>query len=632
MATAPYGGAGSASAYGFSEAAAGNFDPASRGLPQHISSNFATEPGAFPTLSGNRPDDSTLGTSIPQHGGTMQNDVCAGSDPLAGFAGTMYQPQSYLVDSRMDYQTGAGALGPSASAYTDAQRPFPQIGAGTSTNPDDGRGQARLQEDLRAGSRFAAEYGAAPAARYASEPNAAVRYINEPAVVSAARYTGEPSAVSASRYAGESPVAQEPVRDFVARRPPDGMTAEDYCHAQRIVPDGRSCVGAGEYKHRADYRENAMQPCREPLEYALGHEASRPCYTFPRDGSFVAEAYAEGAPLHDRSHKSYPSGPSYLGRYGGPFSQAYGGDVAGFEGRGGYGARDPGYGCSYPSAYGVGQTPAYAYGSNHNPAVPDGGMNIGRSAANGYPYCGGGISSVNSRGDTYTGGRFSYGPAPGQEYVPGPYSGFYDAAYGMPNAAQLGYGSSAFASNPYNFPTAGSFVAEPFTSGPPNASLTQSCSRPCNYTAANHYGPGCGPAPPLPPNQSFLAMPDPPGAFAGIGGGWPGGGTAGGCPNFLQGATSSYDGGVRFGGSTAPLLPESAAGVSGKPVDSISASLDQATSALEGTGAAKLLGGTATSEITGQTKPPDRPPFKSTKPPKPEMARSKKKTSKFGCC
>lgn len=158
-------------------------------------------------------------------------------------------------------------------------------------------------------------------------------------------------------------------------------------------------------------------------------------FEFPTAGSFVAEPFSNGLP----PQRSYPSAcPERVYRERSSSPMRYGPPPSG------------GY-SNNPYMNGDGSYSPVVRG----PSGPPGGYSYGRSVSPMY------------RGDTYSGGAVSYGPAPGRHF-----------AYGASPT-----GTSASLS--YNFPSTGSFVAEPFSPAGPRPNLL--------LPRVPSYGPPLGP-------------------------------------------------------------------------------------------------------------------------------------------
>lgn len=227
-----------------------------------------------------------------------------------------------------------------------------------------------------------------------------------------------------------------------------------------------------------------------PVPYGADSQAAP--YTFPTAGSFVAEAYRDdGMPAFSMppSQPSYPSGggEKYYQRersyspMGGRVSPMPGGNY----GDPGSGAHPPGIGYG---SYAHGEPMADPYG-NSQPRQEQAchyqhSQYAGPSQPPSYPHSYGYSGDGPQRGDggySYSGKPNSY--AAPQSYGPPPYASSGGGAY--PGAAGAAYpgsypglGSTApYGELPppgaggdfgYSFPTAGSFVAEPFAPGAPS--------------------------------------------------------------------------------------------------------------------------------------------------------------------
>lgn len=437
--------------------------------------------------------------------------------------------------------------------------------------------------------------------------------------------------------------AQDPMRDYMSRYGAAG--GRDYAAATQPRASSGQCSGfAGE--QRSSVRDGAYPGA--PTDYVEVSEVPRDAaYNFPRDGSFVADAFREGVPSYAGAQSAYPStqypergrsASPMPGRPASPMAEypaayapsPYGAYASPYGGYSSYGLAE-GYrgGCGSYSTYGQGGPAggnAYDYGAGY----ARGGDPYG------YAYGGGGGASY-SRGDTYTGGAISYGPPPGRAPAPAAVAfGGYNG-YGGASASSAPGGG---ASSAYCFPTAGSFVAEPFNPAAPPLSRPSSYTPPGSYGAgygldANAYG-GCSPQyggamSPLPPSiPSFLGMPggfDPAASFAAISGAGLGGGL-GSCPSFAQtlgagpaesSAAGAYGGLGTLGGFCGSTAP----------------------SASDAYGAAKLGAG-KTSDVQGansgghgadasQTKP-ERPPYMPSAKAGPVTRSKKISKSRFGCC
>eukprot|EP00931_Biecheleriopsis_adriatica_P062718 TRINITY_DN37865_c0_g1_i1.p1 TRINITY_DN37865_c0_g1~~TRINITY_DN37865_c0_g1_i1.p1 ORF type:complete len:622 (+),score=88.23 TRINITY_DN37865_c0_g1_i1:74-1939(+) len=173
-------------------------------------------------------------------------------------------------------------------------------------------------------------------------------------------------------------------------------------------------------------------------------------YAFPTAGSFVAEPYREGGmPAYPRQ-PSYPSSVPdrrYEARSSSPMpgrmSPMYGGAIPGSNAVVSYGAEGPGF---RERSYSPG--PAGSYGIRTN------GYAVGQPNGYGYP-------GAYTKGDTYSGGTMSYAPPPGRC---GSFSPCYGGGPPLPSSNNL----------TYSFPTAASFVAEPFNPAAPVISPTPS--------------------------------------------------------------------------------------------------------------------------------------------------------------
>jgi hypothetical protein len=301
------------------------------------------------------------------------------------------------------------------------------------------------------------------------------------------------------------------------------------------------------------------QERREYLRAADGAdiEADR-AFAFPTAGSFVAEPYKEdGVPAYNPygpSQKSYPStsyptDANYRERSSSPLPRAaspmYDHRAYSNEPVGGQ-VRANGYtnGCTngYTNGYG-GYTNGYTngYGGAYGAAN-------GYSPTNGYA-----MGNVYSRGrpqgtgDTYSGGVMSYGAPPGRSVSPcgGRFDG--DPRYGMalPTAEVL----------PHGFPTAGSFVAEPFAQGAPAvtapmAAMSRSGSYSPLFGGAEDSGMYGAMTPGMPPCGAVSPSPYGRPMYGGGMGGMPASFQYGGMPGGLGGAgVGGYDLRAAFGGA-----------------------------------------------------------------------------------
>lgn len=423
-----------------------------------------------------------------------------------------------------------------------------------------------------------------------------------------------------------------------------------------------------------------------------GPAASR--FEFPTAGSFVAEAYSEaGAPLYAPSlhgmggpPRAEPLDPPPIAvaRYhhdalGGPhsalpsrspspmqgrMSPMYGGAPAGDSFGGNRYALPPGPGACgsccpvHPEEYGRGDPAMEPYPERYAGA----GL---RGMASPSPYAGRGLA-----GDTYSGGTMTYGLSPAQVAAgygaggPASHSNGYGAqgygqngyahnggAHGYPNSlgetsgAYAGagcglpghgscsgagsYGASAGAT--YGFPTAGSFIAEPFAPGAPTppscqgaaypgygvADLYNGTSSPMNPPPFPSYGAGAalGPGPGFPPGPLGL------GALGlGQGTSLPPGPTQASFLQSMESANPALFGPAALGGIGAPSA-------AGRLHDD--ASMGGAGAAAEG------------GAVVGGTPPKVRPPKdaeagssakRAARSSKSDPVRGKKKQSFVGCC
>lgn len=197
-----------------------------------------------------------------------------------------------------------------------------------------------------------------------------------------------------------------------------------------------------------------------PCDYG---QKSKVGYGFPTAGSFIAEPYAPGAP---NPQKDPYQGDMFGGACSPMHPHPYQGDMFGGASSPMQPPPYPGYGANGFASYANGGG-ARAYGENGYPQHGCGG--------NGYPNSLGGTTGVGA-------------------YPPG----YGMGGYGMPghSSAALACDYGPKANVEYGFPTAGSFIAEPFALGAP-APQTGAC--PCGdmyhgTSSPMHPSPysGCG--------------------------------------------------------------------------------------------------------------------------------------------
>lgn len=227
---------------------------------------------------------------------------------------------------------------------------------------------------------------------------------------------------------------------------------------------------------RYEYLRGDAREAREHYQATVAETISEPAaFNFPTAGSFVAEPFQEDAPMYNMEpQRSYPSTsvPVYVAPYGGrersaspmmgrppspmPSEQrAYSSEP--------YGGNSPqGYRQGYSNGYeraGNSYSPSPGYANSYIRGVNGPSSHVGNSYAAPSGYASRSAYPSN-------GGVVSYGPPP-----------TWSRVCGAPRYEGESRGYPSYAEVPsYGFPTAGSFVAEPFAVGAPSVSMARSGS------------------------------------------------------------------------------------------------------------------------------------------------------------